>query len=138
MGALCKIGACDFAGALDFAEPPRHAGLHFMDTPFFSPVSLTGMVLAGAQVSLFAMGVFNPSGMPLAPTLKICGNPATLARWGASIDLDVSGMISGQMNLDRAAEEISRAISDLCAGAQTCAERQGEGQLIQPRNLAAL
>lgn len=61
MGALCKIGACDFAGALDFAEPPRHAGLHFMDTPFFSPVSLTGMVLAGAQVSLFAMGVFNPS-----------------------------------------------------------------------------
>lgn len=96
MGAICKIGSSRFSGCLDFAQRPGAPGLYFMDTPFFSPVSLTGMVLGGAQLSLFAMGVFNPSGMPLAPTVKICGNPGTLRNWSDSIDLDVSTLLTGR------------------------------------------
>ncbi|MDA0868805.1 MAG: UxaA family hydrolase, partial [Proteobacteria bacterium] len=44
------------------------------------------------------MGVFNPSGNPLAPTIKICGNPQTLEHWGDGIDVNLSGVLAGAMN----------------------------------------
>lgn len=138
MGAVCKIGTSKFAGCLAFAEIPVRPGLYFMDTPFFSPVSLSGMVLSGAQVTLFAMGVYNPSGMPLAPTIKICGNPQTLRDWGAEIDVNVAGLIGGMVTLDMAEVAITDKLAALCAGSITHAERRGEGQLILPRTIPAL
>ncbi|MDF3382651.1 MULTISPECIES: UxaA family hydrolase [unclassified Sulfitobacter] len=138
MGALCKIGKNRFSGCLDFAEAPEGQGLFFMDTPFFSPVSLSGMILGGAQVSLFAMGVFNPSGMPLAPTIKICGNTRTLEDWGASIDIDVAHILTGAIDLDEAAQLISRSIRNLSLGEKSKAEFWSEGQMIIPRTAPAL
>jgi altronate dehydratase large subunit len=132
MGAVCKIGSSRFAGALSFGERPHAPGLYFMHTPFFSPTSLTGMVLAGAQISLFAMGVYNPSGMPLAPTLKICGNPQTLSDWSDGIDLDVSGIIIGCSDYDDAADSIRNLIAELADGKLTKAEKWQEGQIIVP------
>ena len=138
MGAVCKIGQSQFSGCLKFGERPNHEGLFFMDTPFFSPTSLSGMILGGAQVTLFAMGVFNPSGMPLAPTIKICGNPQTLERWGKSIDLDVSGLINGNLSLEESKDYIEEKIVNLLNGSLSCTEILGEGQLILPRVSAAL
>ena len=132
MGAGCKIGSSRFAGALSFGERPSFAGLHFMHTPFFSPTSLTGMVLGGAQISLFAMGVYNPSGMPLAPTLKICGNTKTLLDWPDGIDLDVSGVIAGGSDYNNAANTILNVIGEIADGKLTVAEEWREGQIIIP------
>lgn len=138
MGALCKIGNCNFAGALTFGQRPASKGLYFMDTPFFSPTSMTGMMLGGAQITLFAMGVFNPSGVPLAPTIKICGNPQTLSDWADGIDLDVSGIISGTQTYDDGAGSIQTLIERVLAGTMTCAEKWQEGQIIVPTSRAAL
>lgn len=138
MGALCKIGTSSFAGALGFGERPSGNGLYFMNTPFFSPTSLTGMVLGGAQISLFAMGVFNPSGLPLAPTVKICGNPKTLSDWPDAIDLDVSDIIYGQMDYDIAAAEILSIVKQIPEGYMTRAEGFQEGQIILPITQAPL
>lgn len=138
MGALCKIGSSNFAGALTFGQVPSGKGLFFMDTPFFSPTSMTGMVLGGAQITLFAMGVFNPSGMPLAPTIKICGNPQTLSNWADGIDVDVSGIISGSQTYDDGADSILTLIEKISAGTITCAEKWQEGQIIVPTSRSAL
>ncbi len=138
MGAVSKIGRSDFAGCLGFGERPSRPGLWFMDTPFFSPTSLSGMALGGAQVGLFAMGVFNPSGLPLMPVLKICGNPQTLRTWAESIDVDVSHLLRGEEDLDAAADRIAGALRGVAAGQETCSERHGEGQLIVPRTIPAL
>lgn len=132
MGAVCKIGTSHFAGTLQFGERPAVPGLHFMHTPFFSPTSLTGMILGGAQISLFAVGVFNPSGSPLAPTVKICGNPTTLRDWSEGIDLDVSGIINGSSDYDDASDAILRFITQVTKGKMTCAEQWREGQVIIP------
>ena len=132
MGAVCKIGSSRFAGAASFGERPQAAGLFFMHTPFFSPTSLTGMVLGGAQISLFAIGVYNPSGMPLAPTLKICGNPKTLSDWPDGIDLDVSGITTGSSDYDDAADTILKLIGEIADGKLTRAEEWQEGQIIVP------
>lgn len=138
MGAVSKIGQRPIDGCLSFGQPPARAGLYFMDTPFFSPASITGMVSAGCQVTLFAMGVFNPSGNPLAPTLKICGNPETLSVWRDSIDVDVSGLIAGTTTLEAAAGDIAAAIGACIDGNLTAAERWQEGQIIIARGLPAL
>lgn len=140
MGALCKIGRAHFAGCLAFGQEPEalnQPGLYFMDTPFFSPCSITGMVAGGAQVTLFSMGVFNPSGNPLAPTLKVCGNPQTVAHWADGIDVDLSALIAGEMSLEAAGEQVSQAVLRTAAGALTRTEAWGEGQFIMPRMLPA-
>ena len=133
MGALCKIGHARFAGCLAFGEQPRLPGLHFMDTPFFSPCSMTGMIAGGAQLTLFAMGVFNPSGNPLAPTIKVCGNPATLARWGDGIDVGLAELIDARIHLDEAGGRVHDAVIRVASGETTHTERWGEGQFIIPR-----
>jgi len=135
MGAMCKIGTSRFEGCLAFGETPSKPGLYFMDTPFFSPCSITGMVAAGAQMTLFAMGVFNPSGNPLAPTLKVCGNPDTLQHWHDGIDVALADMIEGHIKLDTAAQRLQRVIMNVANGALTHTERWGEGQFIVPRML---
>lgn len=135
MGAVCKIGNSRFAGCLDFGEAPRKPGLYFMDTPFFSPCSITGMVAAGAQVTLFAMGVFNPSGNPLAPTLKICGNPDTVKHWADGIDVDLTKLLQGEITLDAAGQRVAEAVLRTAEGVITRTEAWGEGQFIIPRML---
>jgi altronate dehydratase large subunit len=137
MGAVCKIGNSRFVGCLTFGQEPLKPGLYFMDTPFFSPCSITGMVAAGAQVTLFSMGVFNPSGNPLAPTIKICGNPQTLENWGDGIDVNLSGVLAGAMNLDDAGRVVAKAVLQVVEGERTKTEMWGEGQFIVPRMLAA-
>ena len=135
MGAVCKIGSARFAGCLAFGEVPDAAGLYFMDTPFFSPCSITGMVAAGAQITLFSMGVFNPSGNPLAPTIKVCGNPQTLLDWADGIDVGLDQVIAGAMSLDSARDLIAQSVLSIAQGAMTKTEAWGEGQFIIPREL---
>lgn len=133
MGALCKIGNARFAGCLAFGQAARGPGLHFMDTPFFSPCSMTGMIAGGAQLTLFAMGVFNPSGNPLAPTIKVCGNPATIARWADGIDVALAELIDARIGLDEAGARVHEAVIRVASGETTRTERWGEGQFIIPR-----
>lgn len=138
MGAVAKTGQSDFLGCLAFGEPPRRPGLWFMDTPFFSPVSLTGMAAGGAQLTLFAMGVFNPSGNPLVPTIKICGNRKTLSRWSDSIDVDVSPAVYDGADLDAMGDRVEAALIRTAQGQTTCAEDWREGQIMIPTTRSLL
>ncbi|WP_420393678.1 UxaA family hydrolase [Acuticoccus sp.] len=138
MGAVAKTGSRPFVGALAFAEAPTTPGLHFMDTPFFTPLSFTGMVAAGANLALFGLGQFNPSASPLAPTVKVCGNAQTVARWPDAIDVDASPVIGGDATLEAIADLIEARVVAIANGVPSAAERWGEGQFIMPRNNAPL
>ena len=104
-----------------------------MDTPFFSPISLTGMMMGGCTFSLFAMGVYNPSGNILCPTIKICGNPNTLKFWSNDIDIDVSDYFLGVKKSEEMLEKMMMKINLICNGNETVAETNLEGQFILPR-----
>lgn len=138
MGAVAKVGSRPFAGLLEFGERPATPGLYLMDTPFFSPCSITGMIAAGAQLTLFGMGVFNPSGNPLAPTVKVCGNPMTVARWNDAIDADLSGVLAGSASLDQASQRLGAFLVETVEGRETRAEYWREGQFIVPKTLTPL
>ena len=138
MGAVSKTGTANFTSALDFGMSPRTKGLHFMDTPFFSPVSLTGMMMAGCNLSLFAMGVFNPTGNTLCPTIKICGNPKTLRHLGDDIDVELDDYFTGTISKLSAQKVTLYKVNEVFNGAQTASEAAGEGQFILPRLKDAL
>jgi altronate dehydratase large subunit len=133
MGAVSKTGTVNFTSALDFGMPPNVQGLHFMDTPFFSPVSLTGMMMAGCNLGLFAMGVFNPTGNPLCPTIKICGNPKTLQHWRDDIDVELDDYFTGKVDRCTTQKATIYRLNEVFNGAQTASEALGEGQYILPR-----
>ena len=133
MGAVSKTGTTKFVSALNFGEIPKISGLHFMDTPFFSPISLTGMMMGGCTLSLFAMGVYNPSGNILCPTIKLCGNPNTLKFWSNDIDIDVSDYFLGVKKSEEMLEKMMMKINLICNGNETVAETNLEGQFILPR-----
>ena len=137
MGAVCKIGDSRFEGCLSFGQSPRRPGLYFMDTPFFSPCSITGMLAAGAQITLFSMGVFNPSGNPLAPTIKLCGNPRTIENWSDGIDVNLSPLITGEISLEEAGNQVTQSVMEAANGVHTKTEKWGEGQFIIPQQLPA-
>jgi len=138
MGAVSKTGTTDFISALEFGMSPNAPGLHFMDTPFFSPVSLTGMMMAGCNLGLFAMGVFNPSGNPLCPIIKICGNPQTLRHWGDDIDVELDGYFTGELDRVDAQIAVLSKMNMVFNGAETASEAIGEGQFMLPRLKDAL
>ena len=138
MGAVSKTGTTDFISALEFGMSPNAPGLHFMDTPFFSPVSLTGMMMAGCNLGLFAMGVFNPSGNPLCPIIKICGNPQTLRHWGDDIDVELDGYFTGELDRVGAQIAVLSKMNMVFNGAETASEAIGEGQFMLPRLKDAL
>lgn len=138
MGAVAKCGTSPIAGCLEFAQEPPAAGLWFMDTPFFSPVSITGMVCAGAQITLFAIGVFNPSGNPVAPTVKVCGNPNTLRDWPDAVDVDVSMLVEGKGALPQAVALLTRQVEAICNGQASWTEKWREGQVLGIRTLPSL
>jgi len=138
MGAVSKTGTSKFVSAIGFGERVNKPGLHFMDTPFFSPVSLTGMMMAGCTIGLFAMGVYNPSGNMLCPTIKICGNPKTLQQWSGEIDIDLSLYFLGQETQTQALTRITKEINLIFGGKPSIAEKNKEGQFMLTRSLEAL
>lgn len=126
MGAVCKTGSVPFEGCLSFGEPPIGPGLWFMDTPFFSPASLNAMVAGGAVAVLFVIGVFNPCGHELAPTLKICANKDTVNNWPDVVDVDLSSLIDGGLSIEEAGHHIADSLKQVSSGERTAAEIYGE------------
>ena len=71
----------------------RAAACISMDTPYFSPESITAMVAGGAQIVIFTTGAGNSYCSLVAPTLKMSANPAaTCARLTEQIDFAAAGV----------------------------------------------
>ena len=80
LGSVAKGGQSPVAGYLDYAEAcDGRAGLLFMDTPGFDPVSATGMVAGGANLVCFTTGRGSVFGSKPAPTVKLATNAALAA-----------------------------------------------------------
>lgn len=132
LGRIVKAGTSRFEGALDYAEPVTRPGLWFMDTPVLSPMSVSGMVLGGAVITLVAIGTFDPTGSPLAPTLRISANPVTCRNWRDAIDVDAGGLFQGIDDFTGLEEECLRRMAAFARGERCAAERWGDGEILCP------
>ena len=133
LGAIAKGGRQRICGLLQPAQRPIGAGLFLMDTPYFSPESITAMVASGAQIVLFTTGAGNSYCSLVAPTLKISGNPQTCARLTEQIDIAAGEVVGGTGSLDDVQARALDQLIDVASGTLTLGEIVGEGNEVVSR-----
>jgi len=125
LGAAIKTGTRPVDGVVDYGDRITSKGLFMVDTPGREPEFLTGIAAAGAQLMVFTTGKGAPHGFPFMPVIKLTGNPQTARNLPVHIDLDLSGMITGDLSMDVATDLLMEEINEVVGGKATKAERLG-------------
>lgn len=142
LGAIAKGGTSPVRGIVEYAEElPVGGGLVLMDTPGYDVESVVGKIAGGAQIVAFTTGRGSTTGNPIAPVIKVTGNPKTWQRMANNIDSNASTVLEGE-SLDTVGERIFDTVIDVANGRPTAAERRGMEEFaineIQPNELAEL
>lgn len=127
LGCMHKAGSSLFVGSLEYSERVHNdkKGLYFMDSPGQDIDSITGMVASGAQIILFSTGRGTPTGNPIAPVIKITGNPDTYKMMEDNIDMNMGKIITDGASLEDMGNELFEKIEKVANGMKTKAEILG-------------
>lgn len=125
LGCIHKAGTKPIQGVVEYAEPIGGNGVWIMDTPGQDVESITGMVAGGAQIVVFSTGVGTPVGCPVAPVIKITGNPETARKMRPHIDVNAGAVLQGRATIAGVGERIYRFLLEVAGGKRTKAEKLG-------------
>jgi len=133
-GNFQKIGSRKFIDVLEPAEEPtKGPGLYFMDTSSAAAECVTLQAAGGFNIHLFPTGQGNIIGNPIEPVIKLTANPLTAKTMSEHIDVDVSKILSRQMNLDQAGDELIKSTLRVANGRLTCAEALGHKEFVMTK-----
>jgi (2R)-sulfolactate sulfo-lyase subunit beta len=121
-GNIEKMGRCKVVGYLDPAEEPKGSGLYFMDSSSAAAEMVTLCCAAGATLHLFTTGQGNIVGNPILPVVKMSANPLTVETMREHIDVDLTGLLTFEYNLDGAADRTMDMMAHTINGRLTSAE----------------
>jgi len=125
LGCICKTGSAQITGVVEYGERPHQKGLILVDGTGFDVPSMTGMVAAGAQIVAFTTGKGSPVGYPIAPVIKITGNPHTYEKLEEIIDVNAATITQGKQNINQVGEQIFQEVLAVAGGKKTKAESFG-------------
>jgi altronate hydrolase len=128
LGAAAKGGSTGLMQVYEYAEQVKAAGLVFMDTPGYDPVSATGQVAGGANVICFTTGRGSAFGAKPAPSIKLSSNTKTYLRQLEDIDINCGDILDGTASLPDTGEKIFRKVLAVASGEKTKSEEQGYGE----------
>ena len=101
-----------------------------MDTSSAAAECLTLQAAAGFTVHLFPTGQGNIIGNPIEPVIKLTANPKTARTMSEHIDLDVSGILRRDLNLDSAGDQLIDITLRTANGRLTAAEVLGHREFV--------
>ncbi len=134
LGNIQKIGKkCLVDGVLDKAEVPTHPGLWFMDSSSAAAEMVTLCAASGFAVHFFPTGQGNVIGNAIVPVIKICANPRTVRTMSEHIDVDVSGLLQREQNLDQTGDKLLECMLATANGRWTAAEALGHREFVLTR-----
>ena len=134
LGNIQKIGKkCLVDGVLDKAEEPTGPGLWFMDSSSAAAEMVTLCAASGYTVHFFPTGQGNVVGNPILPVIKLSANPRTVRTMSEHIDVDVSGLLRREMNMDEAGDALLDCMFRTANGRLTAAEALGQRQFVLTR-----
>ncbi|WP_459616690.1 UxaA family hydrolase [Bordetella sp. 2513F-2] len=134
LGNIQKIGKkCRVDGVLDKAEIPTGKGLWFMDSSSAAAEMVTLCAASGFAVHFFPTGQGNVIGNPILPVIKICANPRTVRTMSEHIDVDTSGLLQREIDLDQAGDKLLECMLATANGRWTAAEALGHREFVLTR-----
>jgi (2R)-sulfolactate sulfo-lyase subunit beta len=134
LGNIQKIGhTAPVDGVLDKAEEPTGPGLWFMDSSSAAAEHVTLCAAAGFTVHIFTTGQGNVVGNPILPVIKTTANPRTVRTMGEHIDVDISGLLRKEMDLDDAGDALIDMVLSTANGRMTAAEVLGHKEFVLTR-----
>jgi len=125
LGCIHKAGSSPVEDVLPYGAAPTGRGLYIMDSPGQDIESITGMVAGGAQVVIFTTGRGTPTGCPIAPVIKLTGNPDTARSMGEHIDVSAGPVVEGTASIADISELLWEELIAVVCGKMTRAEILG-------------
>lgn len=136
MGATAKGGSQPIQGILKVAQRPPRAGLWMMDNlndnaydnSFIyggDAYSMMDLITLGTHFNLLVTGRGHTVSNPIAPTLKITGNPKTYEKLKDDIDINAGKLLLGESTMEEMEKELLDYIIHLCNGGKTLGEKHG-------------
>ncbi len=142
MGAFAKGGSKPIDGVIRVSERPPHAGLwildsvpdeHFMQFGYTNPNDTEGimdLIAAGSQMILFITGRGSVIGSAVAPLIKVTGNARTYRNMTDDMDFNASRVLTGELTMDQAGDELLDLIANVAAGEPSKPERLGHREFF--------
>jgi len=134
LGNIQKIGRkAPIVGCLEKAVAPTGPGLWFQDSSSAAAEQVTLCAASGFVVHFFPTGQGNIIGNPILPVIKLCSNPRTLRTMEEHFDVNVSGLLRREINMDQAGDMLLDMMISTCNGRLTAAEALGHREFIMTR-----
>ena len=122
LGAVAKSGTSIMQDVLEYAEPLKHKGFNYMDSPGFDPVSVTGQVASGSNIIVFTTGRGSCFGFKPTPSIKIATNTNMYNKLKDDMDINAGYIMDGQSDIKKIGTEIFNSIIETASGKLTKSE----------------
>ena len=142
MGAFAKGGSKPIEGVIRVSQRPPHPGLwildsvpdeHFMQFGYTNPNDTEGimdLIAAGSQMVLFITGRGSVIGSAVAPLIKVTGNERTYRNMTEDMDFNAGRVLSGELTMDEAGDELLDLIAEVASGEPSKPERLGHREFF--------
>ena len=122
LGAVAKGGNSIMVDVLDYAEKISKSGFHFMDSPGYDPVSVTGQVAAGSNLICFTTGRGSCFGFKPTPSLKIATNTNMYNNLKEDMDINAGTIMDGINSIEEIGNQIFEELIEVASGKKTKSE----------------
>lgn len=123
LGGAKKSGSATIQDVIGLGEVPgKTPGLYMMYTPGHGSESITAIAAAGAQALVFSTGGGHTISHPIMPTIRITGNAISYGLMQDTVDLDLSGILAGEISLEQAGDLIYNEVMEVLSGKLTKCE----------------
>jgi (2R)-sulfolactate sulfo-lyase subunit beta len=134
LGNIQKLGSRPVVGVLGPAEAPDAGpGLYFMDTSSAAAECITLMAAGGAVVHFFPTGQGNVIGNPIEPVIKVTANAQTAATMSEHIDVNVTRLLTREIGLAEAGDDLFEMLRRTVNGRLTAAEALGHREFVMTK-----
>ena len=127
LGAQAKSGNTNLNGVYRYGQRVDCAGLAFMDSPGYDPVSVTGQVASGANLIGFTTGRGSAFGFKPVPSIKLASNTALFEGMREDMDINCGDIVLGDCSVAEKGAEIFERLIDFASGERTASEQLGYG-----------
>ena len=125
LGCIRKGGTRPIVEVLEQAQRPTKQGAIVMDTAGYDISSVTSMAAVGCQAIIFTTGRGTPTGNAIVPVLKVTANEHTYSWMEDNMDVNLSGIIRGEVSIEESGAMLLEKIHELANGRLTKAEAYG-------------